>query len=172
VRIEGSSEWSTSDSLGAFRLGPFKSSKGEPLPVIVSAASFQNHRYQIEPGREERRLYAFSARYLSELAESHDVGIDAASGLVIGRVAGLGLRIDALADDDGPNLAQDFYFDEHGAMRPSPAMTVPRFGNYLIFNLPAGHVYLLGRDRSGKLRYGREIFTNPSVVNVEVDSSP
>jgi hypothetical protein len=169
VRIEGLTEWTTSDSTGAFRLGPFRWNKGEKVSLTFSAESYQNHRYQLAPGPTEHKLYSFPARYLEHLAESRDVNLDPANGLVVGRAGGPSVRIDELSDEPGPNLVQDFYFDARGRMRPSPAMTDPRFGTYMLFNVPAGHAYLLGSDSEGKLRIGKDIFAGPSVVNVEVD---
>lgn len=170
VRIEGAFDWTTSDSLGAFRLGPFKWSRGERVSLVFSAANFQNHRYQLSPGTEEHRLYAFPALYLERLAQSHDVGLDPAAGMVVANAPGARLRVDALSDQPGVNPAQDFYFDERGRMRPAPAMTDPRFGTFLIFNLPTGHAYLLGHDADGKLRYSKDIYAGERVVNVEVEN--
>jgi hypothetical protein len=169
VRIEGMTEWTTSDSLGAFRLGPFRWSRGERVSLMFSAANYQNHRYQISPGESDHHLYAFPAHYLEKLAESHDVGIDPFMGVVIGRALGPSVRIDALSDEPGPNPVRDFYFDANGRMRPAPAMTDPRFGTYMLFNLPAGHANLFGSDADGMLRFGRDVFAGPSVVSVEVD---
>lgn len=170
VRIEGGSEWVSTDSYGAFSLGPLKWFKGERVSLEVTAEKFNNHRYLMDGDRSANvNLYMFPATYISRLAESVDVDVDPYAGLVIGKVNGPSLRVDALADHSTVNNARDFYFDSKGRLRDSHEMTDPRFGTYIIFNVPKGRIILQGNDKGGVLRYSDSLFSNPSSINVQME---
>jgi hypothetical protein len=172
VRIEGSADWmATTDSLGAFQLAQLRWMKGEKIPLVFSASHFQNHRYNVNADDgAPLQLFAFSAAYLSRLAEGAGVAIEPEGGIVLGKTTGPSVRIDALADHSSVNRTRDFYFDAKGRMRSTPAMTDPRFGTYLLFNVPAGKALLLGSDNAGNLRFSQSTFAGPSVVSVEVEN--
>lgn len=171
VRIDGASEWVTSDSYGAFSIGPLKWFRGERIALEVSAEKFNNHRYLVSADRAGRslNLFAFPALYINRLARSMDIDFDSYAGLVIGKVDGPGLRMDALADHSLVNNAKDYYFDSKGRLRGSHEMTDPKFGTYIIFNVPKGRTILQGNDSSGVLRYSDAIFTNPASINIQMD---
>jgi hypothetical protein len=171
VRVDGASDWVTSDAYGAFSIGPMKWIKGEKVALEMSAEKFNNHRYMVnaEPDSSAISLYAFPASYIIHLARSMDVDVDPYAGLVIGKVNGPSLRIDALADQATVNNAKDFYFDSKGRLRPSHEMTDPRFGTYIIFNVPKGRALLQGNDSSGTLRYSSAVFSSPNSINVEME---
>lgn len=169
VRVDGASEWVTSDAFGAFSIGPMKWIKGERIALEVSAEKFNNHRYLANPEQGPLNLFAFPAVYIAHLARSMDVDLDPYSGLVVGKVSGPALRIDALADQSAVNNAKDFYFDSRGRLRGSHEMTDPRFGTYIIFNVPKGRTLLQGNDSAGVLRYSNAVYSNPSSINVEME---
>lgn len=171
VRIDGASEWVTSDSFGAFSIGPLKWFKGERITLEVSAEKFNNHRYLVSADQAGAvlNLFAFPASYVGKLARSMDVDLDPYSGLIIGKVSGAGVRMDALADHSTVNNAKDFYFDPRGRLRGSHEMTDPKFGTYIIFNVPKGRTILQGNDGSGLLRYSDSVFASPASINVQMD---
>lgn len=169
VRVEGGHDFSTTDAWGAFHLGGLKWMRGEKLSLLFSADRFHNHRFQaeVDSGRP-LSLYAFPAAYLERLANLAGVALDPGAGILVGKSAGPAVRVDALAEQASENFTKDFYFDARGRMRSTPAKTDPRFGTFLLFNVPAGRVLLLGNDDSGTLRYSHSAFASPSTVNVEV----
>ncbi|MGZ3662294.1 MAG: carboxypeptidase-like regulatory domain-containing protein [Bdellovibrionota bacterium] len=171
VRVDGASEWVTSDAYGAFAIGPMKWMKGEKVALEVSAEKFNNHRYLVNADQAGNglNLFAFPAVYIAHLARSMDVDLDPYAGLVVGKVSGPALRIDALADQSTVNNAKDFYFDSRGRLRGSHEMTDPRFGTYIIFNVPKGRALLEGNDSAGVLRYSDAVYANPSTINVEME---
>lgn len=171
VRLEGSSEWSTTDSFGAFSLGNIKWIRGQRAVIEFSAEKFNNHRYAVdlEKLNGPLNLFAFPANYIRRLAASMDVDLDPYAGIVFGKATGPAIRIDALADHSTINGAKDFYFDSLGRLRPSHTMTDPRFGTYLIFNVPKGHSLLQGSDANGKLRMSDSVVVNASTVTVVME---
>jgi hypothetical protein len=171
VRFDGTGDWVNSDSYGAFSIGPTKWMRGEKISLELSAERFNNHRYLVNPDQPNGllNLFAFPAGYVQRLAHSMDVDIDPYAGLIIGKVSGPSLRIDALADHSTVNNARDFYFDFRGRLRGSHEMTDPRFGNYIIFNVPKGRAILQGNDASGTLRYSDAVLVSPSSINVQMD---
>lgn len=171
VRVDGASEWVNSDAFGAFSIGPLKWIKGERISLEMSAEKFNNHRYLVSADGEggPLNLFAFPATYISRLARSMDVDVDPYAGVVIGKVTGPSLRIDALADQSLVNNARDFYFDSKGRLRGSHEMTDPRFGTYIIFNVPKGRALLQGNDSAGTLRYSGAVFASSSSINVEME---
>jgi|GEM_PF-5456768 len=171
VRIDGASEWVTSDSFGAFSVGPLKWFKGERINLEVSAEKFSNHRYLVNADQagSSLNLFAFPAVYVSRLARSMDVDLDPYTGLIIGKVSGSGVRMDALADHSTVNNAKDFYFDPRGRLRGSHEMTDPKFGTYVIFNVPKGRTILQGNDGTGSLRYSDSLFANPATINIQME---
>jgi hypothetical protein len=168
VRVEGGAEFAVTDSYGAFTVGPMKWMRGERVFLEMSAEKFNNHRFSIIPGTQKAglNLYAFPAVYISRLAESMDVDIDPYAGVVMGKVTGGSVRIDALADHSPINGAKDFYFDAKGKLRGSHTMTDPHFGTYAIFNVPKGRTILQGNDSAGTLRYSESVVSSPSSVSV------
>lgn len=171
VRLEGSSEWVTTDSFGAFSVGAAKWIRGEKAALEFSAEKFNNHRYTIDfaKHKEALNLYAFPANYIRRLARTMDVDLDPYTGIVFGKASGPALRMDALADHSTVNGAKDFYFDGAGRLRSSHNMTDPRYGTYVIFNVPKGRSLLQGNDGNGKLRLSDSIVSNPSSVTVVMD---
>jgi hypothetical protein len=169
VRVDGASEWVTSDAFGAFSIGPMKWMKGEKIALEVSAEKFNNHRYLVSADQAALNLFAFPALYIAHLARSMDVDLDPYAGVVVGKVNGPAVRIDALADQSLVNNAKDFYFDSRGRLRGSHEMTDPRFGTYIIFNVPKGRALLQGNDGAGVLRYSNAVYANPSTINVEME---
>jgi hypothetical protein len=171
IRIEGSSDWSSTDSYGAFDLGPMKWIKGERISIEFSAERYNNHRYMIKPdhSRGPLNLYAFPATYLGRLAAAMDVDLDSYSGIVMGKVTGQKVRIDAMADHSTTNSARDYYFDASGKLRGSHTMTDSRYGTYVIFNVPRGRTLLQGNDASGVLRYSDSVVASPASVSVVMD---
>lgn len=171
IRIEGASDWSSSDSYGAFNLGPMKWMRGQKISLEFSAERFNNHRYVMTP--DERRgavnLYAFPAMYIGRLARSMDIELDQYSGIVLGKVSNLSVRIDALADHSVVNSAKDFYFDSKGKLRGSHTMTDPKFGTYVIFNVPKGRTLLQGNDSGGVLRYSEAVVSSPASISIVMD---
>ena len=141
------------------------------IALEVSAEKFNNHLYLVkaEGDAPAFNLFAFPASYIAHLARSMDVEVDPDAGIVIGKVNGPSLRIDALADQALVNNAKDFYFDAKGRLRGSHEMTDPRFGTYIIFNVPKGRALLQGNDSAGVLRYSDAIYASPSSVNVEME---
>jgi hypothetical protein len=171
VRIEGSAEWSSTDSYGAFSIGPVRWVKGERISLEFSAGRFNNHRYSLQPDRlpESLSLFAFPANYIYRLAHSMEVELDSTGGIVLGKVAGSSLRVDALADHSVQNNAKDFYFDARGRLKGSHSRTDPRFGTYVIFNVPSGRILLHGNDGAGQLRYSEAVVSSPASVSVVMD---
>lgn len=168
VRIEGAADYAVSDSYGAFTIGPVRWMKGERIFLELSAEKYNNHRYSVSPDKQKTGLnmYAFPAQYISRLARSMDVDLDPYAGLVMGKVLGSAVRIDALADHSPVNAAKDFYFDARGQLRGSHTMTDPEYGTYVIFNVPKGRTLLQGNDSSGTLRYSEAVVSSPSSVSV------
>jgi len=168
VRIEGAPDYAVSDSYGAFTIGPVRWMKGERIFLELSAEKYNNHRYSVSPDKQKTGLnmYAFPAIYISRLAHSMDVDLDPYAGLVMGKVLGNAVRIDALADHSPVNAAKDFYFDARGQLRGSHTMTDPEYGTYVIFNVPKGRTLLQGNDSSGALRYSEAVVSTPSSVSV------
>lgn len=171
VRIDGTSDWVTTDSFGAFSIGALKWMKGERIALEVTAEKFNNHRYLVNADKASAslNLFAFPAKYVSRLARSMDIDLDPYAGLVIGKISGPSLRLDALADHSTVNNARDFYFDSKGRLRGSHEMTDPRFGTYVIFNVPKGRAILQGNDSGGVMRYSEALFANPSSINIQMD---
>jgi hypothetical protein len=171
IRIEGAPDWSTTDAYGAFSIGPVKWMKGEKIALEFSAEKFNNHRYILQPEEHPGaiNLYAFPATYLGRLAKSVDVDLDLYSGIVLGKVSGLQVRIDALADNALTNSSRDFYFDGFGHLRGSHMMTDPKFGTYVIFNVPKGRALLEGSDGDGVLRYSDAVVSSPATISVVMD---
>ncbi len=170
VRIEGASDWVNTDSFGAFSIGPVKWIKGERISLELSAEKFNNHRYNFDPNNGAGlNLFAFPAPYLTKLARSMDLDIDPYSGLIVGKVTGPSVRMDALADHSVVNSARDFYFDSRGRLRGSHEMTDPRYGTYVIFNVPKGRTLLHGNDSGGILRYSESVISSPASVSILMD---
>lgn len=171
LRIEGSSDWSNTDSYGAFSIGPLKWMKGERVSIEFSASKYNNHRYLMVP--EEKKdalnLFAFPANYLARLGASMDLDIDSYAGIVMGKVSNMSVRIDAMADHSAVNSARDFYFDSMGKLRGSHSMTDPRFGTYVIFNVPKGRTLLQGNDGNGVLRYSDSVISSPASISIIMD---
>lgn len=171
MKIEGSSEWTNSDSYGAFHLGPLKMIKGEPISLEYSSEKYNNHRYLVYPNEDPLglNLFAFPANYLGRLAQSMDIDLDSTSGIVMGKVSNLSVRIDALADHSPVNSAKDFYFDSKGKLRGSHTSTDSRYGTYIIFNVPKGRALLQGIDSTGSLRYSESVVTSGATISVIMD---
>ncbi len=171
MKIEGSSDWTNTDSYGAFNLGPLKWVKGENVSLEFSSEKYNNHRYLIMPSEHSLglNLFAFPANYLGRLAQLMDVDLDPTAGIVMGKVSNLAVRIDALADHSSVNSAKDFYFDSKGKLRGSHTMTDSRYGTYVIFNVPKGRALLQGNDSSGTLRYSESVITGGATISVIMD---
>jgi hypothetical protein len=171
IRVEGSSDWSNSDSYGAFSAGPMRWMKGEKISLEFSAEKYNNHRYLMNPDEKNGalNLYAFPAMYLGRLAASMDIDLDQYSGIVLGKISKMAVRVDALADHSVANSAKDFYFDAKGKLRGSHTMTDPKFGTYVIFNVPKGRTLLQGNDASGALRYSEAIVSTPASISIIMD---
>lgn len=170
VRIDGASEWVNTDSFGAFSIGPMKWLKGERVSLEVTAEKFNNHRYQVSPDSGAGlNLFAFPAQYLGRLARSMDLDLDPYAGVIVGKVSGPPVRMDALADHSVVNSARDFYFDSKGRLKGSHEMTDPRYGTYIIFNVPKGRTLLHGNDSTGQLRYSEGIVSSAASINVLMD---
>jgi hypothetical protein len=171
VRAEGAAEWATTDSYGAFNLGPLKWIKGEKISLEFSAERFNNHRYLMSPDQQGSALslFAFPATYIGRLAKSMEVELDSGMGIVFGKISQLKVRVDALADHSVANSARDYYFDAGGKLRGSHAMTDPRFGTYVIFNVPRGRTLLHGNDAAGVLRYSEAVITSPASISIIMD---
>ena len=171
VRLEGSIEWTSTDAFGAFSLGSLKWIKGESVVMEFSAEKFNNHRYAIDLSKQKDpvSLFAFPASYIRRLAHSMDVDLDPYAGIVFGKAVGPSMRMDALADHSNVNGAKDFYFDGQGRLKGSHTMTDPRYGTYVIFNVPKGRSMLQGSDGNGRLRYADSVVVNPSTVTIIMD---
>lgn len=171
MKIEGSSEWTNSDSYGAFHLGPLRMVKGEPISLEFSSEKYNNHRYLVFPNEDPLglNLFAFPANYLGRLAQSMDIDLDSTAGIVMGKVSNLSVRIDALADHSPVNSAKDFYFDSRGKLRGSHTATDSRYGTYVIFNVPKGRTLLQGIDSSGSLRYSETVVSSGATISVIMD---
>lgn len=171
LRIEGSSDWSNTDSYGAFSIGPMKWMKGERVSIEFSASKYNNHRYLMIPDekRDSLNLFAFPANYLARLGAAMDLDIDPYAGIVMGKVSNISVRIDAMADHSAVNSARDFYFDAMGKLKGSHSMTDPRFGTYVIFNVPKGRTLLQGNDGNGVLRYSDSVISSPASISIIMD---
>ncbi|MGZ3713239.1 MAG: hypothetical protein ACXVBE_15855, partial [Bdellovibrionota bacterium] len=171
VRLEGSSDWSTTDSFGAFTIGASKWIRGEKAALEFSAEKYNNHRYTIdfEKHKDGLNLFAFPAKYIRSLARTMDVDLDPYTGIVFGKTSGPAVRMDALADHSTVNGAKDFYFDGAGRLRSSHNMTDPKYGTFVIFNVPKGRSLLQGSDANGKMRYSDSVVASPSSVTVVMD---
>lgn len=170
VRIDGASDWVSTDSFGAFSIGPLKWFKGERIALELTAEKFSNHRYQASPdGGAGLNLFAFPAQYIARLARSMDLDLDPYAGVIVGKVSGTSVRMDALADHSVVNSARDFYFDAKGRLRGSHEMTDPRYGTYVIFNVPKGRTLLHGNDSTGQLRYSEGVVSSAASINVMMD---
>lgn len=173
VRIEGGSDSAISDSYGAFSLGPVKFVKDETVALEISAEKFYNHKFQMRAGEslfeKDSNLYVFPADYMNKLANSMDVILDPYSGIIIGKISGPSVRVDALCDHANNNSARDFYFDQKGNLLGSHQMTDPRFGTYVVFNVPRGRAILNGNDSSGIMRYSEAAAISASTINVVMD---
>jgi hypothetical protein len=170
VRVEGSTDYVTTDSFGAFTIGPIRWMKGERIALEFSAERFNNHRYLINADNSgPLNLFAFPAAYISHLAQSMDVDLDPYAGIVMGKITGASVRVDAMADHSLTNNAKDFYFDSHGRLKGSHEMTDSRFGTYMILNVPKGRAILEGSDANGMLRFSESIQSSPSSVSVVMD---
>lgn len=173
VRVEGGSESAISDSYGAFSLGPIRFVKDETIALEISAEKFYNHKFQMRSTEslfeKETHLYVFPAEYVNKLATSMDIALDPYSGIIFGKVAGPSVRIDALSDHATNNSARDFYFDKKGNLLGSHQMTDPRFGTYVVFNVPRGRAILNGNDAGGTLRYSESASLSASTINVVMD---
>lgn len=171
LRVEGSADWSNTDSYGAFFVGPVRWMKGELISLEFSAERYNNHRYIMSPDakRDALNLFAFPATYLGRLAASMDLDLDPHAGIVMGKVSGPSVRIDALAEHSTVNSAKDFYFDTQGKLRGSHTMTEPAFGTYVIFNVPKGRALLQGNDAGGVLRYSEAVVSSPASISIVMD---
>ena len=171
LRIEGDTDFTTTDALGAFSIGPIRWFKGERISLDLSAERFNNHRYLVSPNKKANNLslFAFPALYFGRLARSMDVELDQGSGIILGRVSGMRLRLDALAEHSVVNGAKDFYFDAQGRLKGSHSATDPKFGTYVIFNVPKGRTLLHGQDGNGVLKYSESVISSPAAISVIMD---
>ena len=172
VHFMGETDSATTDSLGSFTLGPIKYFKGEPVTVEVSVEKFYSHRFtikQLDKITDPMNLYVFPAAYINKLASSVEVSLNSNSAIILGKISGLGARVDAMSEHSTVNTAKDFYFDYKGHLRGSHTHTDPRFGTYVIFNVPRGGTLLQGNDSSGHLIYSDTIETSSSTVHVVLD---
>ena len=178
LRVEGSLEWSISDSFGAFELPQFRYIQDEPIAIEVTSDRFYTHRYQTRVSFNEiavkkyndLTLFAFPSNYINGLASSLDITLDPFSGLILGGASlGKSLRIDALSDHAAVSSAKDYYFDEHGGLRGGRAGTHPKYGTFVIFNVPKGRTLIQGNDQAGKSRFYSSIYASPSVVSVVLE---
>jgi hypothetical protein len=171
VRLEGSSDWSSTDAFGAFTIPAAKWIRGEKAALEFSAEKFNNHRYTIdfEKHKDGLNLFAFPANYIRRLARTMDVDLDPYAGIVFGKASGPAIRMDALADHSTVNGAKDFYFDGAGRLLSSHNMTDPKYGTFVIFNVPKGRSMLQGSDSNGKMRYSDSVVASPSSVTVVMD---
>jgi hypothetical protein len=171
LRIEGDTDFITTDALGAFSFGPARWIKGERISLDLSVEKYNNHRYLLEPKLKDGalNLFAFPATYMGRLARSMDIDLDSNSGIVLGRVSGMRVRIDALAEHATVNPAKDFYFDAQGKLRGSHSATDPKFGTYVVFNVPRGSVLIHGQDGNGVLRYSGSVVSSPAAISVLMD---
>lgn len=171
VRVEGESDFVATDAAGNFSFGAIKWMRGEKISLDVSLEKFNNHRYLLTPTKDSIRLdlYALPAIYLGRLAQSMDLDLDRSSGIVLGKVNEMRVRVDALAEHSQINPAKDFYFDARGKLKGSHSSTDPKFGTYVIFNVPKGNVILHGQDGSGALKYGGNVVSSPTAVSVVID---
>lgn len=173
LRIEGTSEWSNTDSYGAFTLGPMKFFQGEKVAIEFSSEKFSNHRYVVSPAyieqKNELNLFAFTTAYVSKLANSMDIMTDAYTGIILGKVSNLSVRIDAMAEHSVANGAKDFYFDAKGKLQGAHAMTDPRFGTFMIFNVPKGNTLLQGSNAMGQLQFFDSVASYPATISVVME---
>jgi hypothetical protein len=173
IRIEGTTEYVVTDAYGAFTINSMKFIKSEELSLEVTAEKFYNHKYRLRAETKnlerEINLFAFPADYINRLATSMDLTLDPYSGLILGKAQGPAMRIDALSEHSPNNTAKDYYFDHRGKLLGSHQMTDPRFGTYIIFNVPKGKALLLGNDASGVTRYSDSISLNASSISVVMD---
>lgn len=171
LRIEGDTEFTNTDALGAFSIGPVRWFKGERISLDLSAERFNNHRYLVSPNKKSNSLslFAFPALYFGRLARSMDVELDQGSGIILGRVSGMQVRLDALAEHSVVNGAKDFYFDAQGRLKGSHSATDPKFGTYVIFNVPKGRTLLHGQDGNGVLKYSESVVSSPAAISVIMD---
>jgi hypothetical protein len=119
--------------------------------------------------KDALNLFAFPANYLARLGASMDLDIDPYAGIVMGKVSNISVRIDAMADHSAVNSARDFYFDAMGKLKGSHSMTDPRFGTYVIFNVPKGRTLLQGNDSNGVLRYSDSVISSPASISIIMD---
>ena len=141
------------------------------MNIEVSIKGFHSHRFVVRYKQFEQKqfinLYAFPANYLSQLARSLDVELDPMTGVIVGKVLGESpVRLDALADHSALNNARDFYFDKKGRLLGANNMTDPKFGTYVIFNVPKGRSLLQGSDANGVLRYQSSVRMSESSITV------
>lgn len=172
VRVAGGAEWTETDSFGNFELPNFKFVRDTEILIEVTKHGYYNHRfaYKIPADKarmKELQLFAFPQDYINKLATSVEVQLDPNFGMLMGKVSGgERLRVDALLDHDGDNVARDFYFDSHNVIQGSHALTDPSFGTYMIFDVSPGRVLLHAHNQSGSLRAAEVGYFTPSTINV------
>ena len=173
LRIEGASEWSNTDSYGAFVLGPMKFFQSERVAIELTAEKFLNHRYVISSNyieeKNELNLFAFSSSYVNKLGNSMDVMQDSYAGIILGKVSNLSVRIDAMAEHSVANGSKDFYFDAKGRLQGAHAMTDPRYGTFMIFNVPKGNTLLHGNNSMGQLQFYDSVASYPATISVVME---
>jgi hypothetical protein len=176
LRIEGGTEWTSSDGFGSFQFGPIRWVRGERVAIELSATQFQVHRYLVDPSKKTKgtndkalSLFAFPASYLQRLALSVDVEPDSGAGIIMGNVGPKAVRIDALADHSSVNSTKDFYFSGRGQLLGSHTTTDPKFGTFALFNVPKGRMILGGNDLNGRLRFSDWTLSTPGAVTVVND---
>ncbi len=173
VRVEGSTEWAVTDSTGAFELPQIRWLKDSTVMIEVSSDKIYHHRYLVRLGQTKQSdlsLFVFPQDYISRLANSVEIPLDAYNGMILGGVGkGSALRMDGLADHSEVNNSRDFYFDEKGMLRGGAARTNPAFGTFVVFNVPRGRTLLQGLDASGAMKYSAVTYASPSVVTVVLE---
>ncbi|MCO5142415.1 MAG: carboxypeptidase-like regulatory domain-containing protein [Oligoflexia bacterium] len=171
VRVVGSSDWITTDSNGIFTLPIKKWFQNKRVDLEFSTANFFNHRYSIvvKGPNVFKNLYAFPAVYIRKLARAIDLDLDSMNGIVFGKIKNRSVRVDALSDHSAQNFAKDFYFDFKGRLRGSHYMTDPRFGTFVIFNIPKGRSIINGSTKSGKLYFSDAVSIAPSTISIVLD---
>lgn len=170
MKVEGSSEWTTTDAFGAFELPNLRYLKGEDIALEMTADKFYTHHFQLKSGISYVDLFAFPSLYISGLAHSVDVQLDPYAGIVIGSMAkGKSLRIDALSDHSSKNGSRDFYFGANQVIKGSYGQTDARYGTFVVFNAPRGRTILQGLDNESKLKASKVLHTHASTVNVVLE---
>jgi hypothetical protein len=174
VRVQGSGEWSTTDTYGSFELPALRFYKNEELLLELENDKYYNHRYFVDlefskakNNRIDLNLYSFPKTYINSLAKMTDNTLDPYTGIIMGHVnLPKKIRIDALSDHSVSNSSRDYYFDSAKSLLPPHSGTNERFGTYMIFNVPAGRAILQGTEMNGKYRYFDAAYVGPSTVSV------